>query len=381
MRERFSGVIGVALVLGIGTVPARAQLAYPPGYGGFGWGGWGSTVQGSIARGLGAFAAGAGVYNLSTAQANAINTDTVMRWNSAVWEAQHALNASNYARRLRRKARVNLAQARIYDRLRNHPNSSDVTNGDALNVVLDELTNPKVSSAALRTIREPLNRDLIQNIPFQYASEMATICLHDMTAEDGWPPALRTATFTPEKKALHAAIQTALKEDEEGELTPETIQKVSDALNRLHAKLDQTVPESSPDYLPALRHLKALAGLVRILHSPQVEEIIAALEKYDGTTLGDLLAFMHVFNLRFAPARSFRQKQIYQQLYTQLVDQRDALYARLGAEPPPAPEHDLSGADAENHPARKALGPAASAFFQGMDWDNLTGLPKKTPSP
>src|SRR5262249_3829406 len=62
---------------------ASAQYGYPVGYGAYGWGGWGGggeTVQGSIARGLGVFAAGAGQYNQQTAIANSINTDTVMRW-------------------------------------------------------------------------------------------------------------------------------------------------------------------------------------------------------------------------------------------------------------------------------------------------------------
>ena len=54
---------------------AHAQWFYPPGYGDWGWGGWGGggTVQGDVARGLGTFAQGAGVYNLKTAEAKSIN--------------------------------------------------------------------------------------------------------------------------------------------------------------------------------------------------------------------------------------------------------------------------------------------------------------------
>ena len=64
-----------------------------------------------------------------------------------------------------------------------------------------------------------------------------------------------------------------------------------------------------------------MSGLTRMLYSPQMEQIIAELEDYQGTTLGDLLGFMQAFNLRFAPANSFRQRQIYLKLYPMLAEQ------------------------------------------------------------
>ena len=83
---RSAAALAVAVVAFHGTA-VRAQYGgyYPGGYGG--WGGWGGggTVAGDTARGLGAFAAGAGQYNLDSAQAASINTDTVMRWNNYVW--------------------------------------------------------------------------------------------------------------------------------------------------------------------------------------------------------------------------------------------------------------------------------------------------------
>ena len=83
---RSAAALAVAVVVFPGTM-VRAQYGgyYPGGYGG--WGGWGGggTVAGDTARGLGAFAAGAGQYNVDTAQAASINTDTTMRWNNYVW--------------------------------------------------------------------------------------------------------------------------------------------------------------------------------------------------------------------------------------------------------------------------------------------------------
>ncbi|MFO0949976.1 MAG: hypothetical protein U0835_02260 [Isosphaeraceae bacterium] len=78
--------LGLALGMSLAAGEARAQWGYgyyPGGYGGYGqygWGGWGGgTVQGSIARGLGYYAVGAGQYNLDTAAARSINANTGLR--------------------------------------------------------------------------------------------------------------------------------------------------------------------------------------------------------------------------------------------------------------------------------------------------------------
>ncbi len=64
--HRYSGLAALLVVmLSVPGVSAHAQYGYPAGYGG--WGGGGSTVQGSIASGMGQFAAGAGAYNARTA--------------------------------------------------------------------------------------------------------------------------------------------------------------------------------------------------------------------------------------------------------------------------------------------------------------------------
>ena len=43
--------------------------------------------------------------------------------------------------------------AGIQDRLRNHPNQLDITDGDALNVLLDILLNPASAGRSLQTIK------------------------------------------------------------------------------------------------------------------------------------------------------------------------------------------------------------------------------------
>ena len=121
--------------------------------------------------------------------------------------------------------------------------------------------------------------------------------------------------------ALRKAIAAALDQNKAGNLEPETIQSVQDAIDKVRLKFEKTVPQDSPDYLSARDTIRAMVGLTRMLYSPKMEQILAELDDYQGTTLGDLLGFMQAFNLRFAPANSFRQRQIYTKLYPMLSEQ------------------------------------------------------------
>src|SRR5208283_4978782 len=130
---------------------AQAQWGYPGGYGGYGWGGWGGqTAQGDFARGLGAYAMGAGYYNQQTAVANSINADTVMRWNQFVYESQMNANRMHAEKLAANRAQTNQAVDQIRSRLRNNPERADIYRGDALNAALDEINDPRVYSKALQ---------------------------------------------------------------------------------------------------------------------------------------------------------------------------------------------------------------------------------------
>ena len=89
-----------------------------------------------------------------------------------------------------------------------------------------------------------------------------------------------------------------------------------------------------------------------------MKKILAELEDGKPRALGDLVAFMNAFNLRFGPATSPRQVEIYQQLVPMLAALRDSVADRQN---PPA-EPDRTG---------EGLKSAAKGAFQGMGWDQL----------
>ena len=190
----------VALLCVLAMYPStssRAQWGYPMGFGGFGWEGWGvGTLQGDMARGLGVMAAGEGFYNKQTAIADAIDTDTVMRWNQYIYESQ--MNSD-------RKRRERLAAARgrnirladeIQTRLRDNPETRDVHRGDALNATLDEINDPRVYTKALRGANARIGGELIRHIPFRYNAAAIDVGLHHL-ATDELPAALRDPNSRP----------------------------------------------------------------------------------------------------------------------------------------------------------------------------------------
>ena len=90
----------------------------------------------------------------------------------------------------------------------------------------------------------------------------------------------------------------------------------------------------------AANYIKALVAMSRMLQKPDVDKILAELDKVKETSLGSLLAFMHAYNLRFAPAKNATQSAIYSSLYPPMAAARDRIVASLkdpgaGGTPPP----------------------------------------------
>jgi len=257
-----------------------------------------------------------------------------------------------------RKEKINNSQASIHKRLSENPSDRDITNGDALNVILDQLTAPKVYKTSVRYAKTHLSPKMIRGIPFTYASEAVTIALDQMTSDQDWPLLLRSKQFDKERNAYSAAIDEAVKEDDTGDLTPETIQRVESAIRALWARVT-AVPPGTAGREEAVRHVKAMGAITKMLKSPALEQIIAGVDKYDGATTGDLLAFMHTFNLRFGVGRTPQQQALYRDLYLALDTQRDQILEQVG----------YAAAAPRENPDPNGLHPGE--VFKDLDYDKL----------
>ena len=288
-----AGVLSLFL-LSAGTV--RAQ-----GWGWEGWGGWTNTPEGALAQGMGHFYKGAGIFNERTAIADSINADTMMRWNDYI-SAANQEGASRYvARRRENSANNRLQNDRIVSRIRDNP-TADIEMGDAINAAINQLTDPRVSSAALRLATAPIDASVIQDIAFRNASEGVTIVLSQIRAVTKWPSALELERFADQKKDFESIVEKAIKEDEEGEISSDTLKNAHTLVSVIRGKLAAEPLEGAKARDDATRFVKTLAGVIRLLERPDTTEAFNQLRTVKTTHLGNLIAFMEIYNLRFGQA-------------------------------------------------------------------------------
>ena len=68
----------------------------------------------------------------------------------------------------------------------------------------------------------------------------------------------------------------------------------------------------------ATRFLKTLAGLIRLLEKPDTTDAFNQLRRIEQTKLGNLIAFMEIYNLRFGAATTPRQRAVYRDLFARI---------------------------------------------------------------
>ena len=329
---------------------AFAQGYYPRGYGGYGWGGWQQqNPNATYMAGLGSYARGQGAYDVSKAEAQSINVDTVIKWNKALHARQKEIRAEAQVDEAREAAERDGRLARY-----------DLENGATLNAMLMRIMDFDPILAKAPLAKAPLSPSAVREIPFRWDTEAITLCLDEMTASDAMPNALRDDRLAPQREALGQAVRAAIVEDAKGDVSPATMKRVSGAIADLRSKFAQIggqpgLGEQDPEV-----YFTALAGMSRMLHDPGMKKALVLLEDAQDVTIGRLVAFMQAYNLRFGPATTPRQIEIYEGLAPAL----NAIAADLDAK-----------AVATTGPALakggKPLQSAAKDVFKGMSWAQL----------
>src|SRR5262249_28659700 len=153
----------------------------------------------------GSYARGQGTYQLDKAKADAINVDTMVKWNKALRARQAAL------REEQRKKAIEEDAAR-----QNRVAALDLKDGTTLNNLLLQIFDSDPTVVKSGRARAPLNASTIREIPFEWDSEAITICVDQMTAKESIPTPLLDPQYVDERNALHAAVVPALEEDAKG---------------------------------------------------------------------------------------------------------------------------------------------------------------------
>lgn len=290
----------------------------------------GSTPQGDVLRGEGVALSGLGFFNLATAQANMINTQAWMTLNQYLYEARMEERKRFHALLMRRKENNNKSLAEIQKRLRESPTETDLRRGDALNVLLDDLTAPTIHPSTLRYAKVPLVGGTLQRIPLHLPTLGGVISMRQLTVDDDWPIPLRAEAFAVERRNYLKAVDRVLEQELDGRVSPDAVQAVRQAVDDLRDKMEQKISIHDRDaFLQSKNFIDALEKAARLLQQPAVDRLLAEMERYPGTTVGDLLEFMQRHNLQFSEAVSPADWTLYRELYEQLCMQRTALKGQM----------------------------------------------------
>jgi hypothetical protein len=312
-RRCFSALV---VLTSLGT-SARPQIIGP-----------GSTLAGDYLRGVGIAAMGMGQYNLLTAQAESINLDTTIRWNEYL-AAVAKQQTKEYRARIEAEAtKSKEAYKENRKRLLESPEARDVLTADALNRILEQMQDAKIDQSTLRAseFRVPLSVDMIRKIPFKLSEKgekfsMDRLCLKSKAT---WTVALQDEHFELYKKAYQRALDKALEQAIDGKMQLPTIEGVEAAADQLLQRLDAIVgPSADRLYTEAKQRLNELKSTVRLLKTAKVELAIAEIDKYSGTTVGDLMGFMQIHNLRIATAETPEERKLLPELYASLKEQSE----------------------------------------------------------
>jgi hypothetical protein len=322
--------ITATLIVALATpaMPARAQSSVSGGYGpligGFVWyGGPGSTIEGDLARGLGQFALGAGFYNEFTARAEAIHAETLWRCNQYAYLSQQETKQAYAQRSQSRRNRIVRAKAATYQRLHDHPTPRDIARGDALNVALDELRDPRGSLHALKGARARIRGPLVRDIPLHYAPAAITFSVNQLL-QDGPPPVLWSGAFAAERTALVTFTAKVRKEiGERDELRPEAIAQGLDLIRATRARVEVVLPAGTAARREAEAYLKGWSVLCPMLGTPAADVLLAGADGRPETKLGELVGVMSRHDLRFGVARTPQQRVVFDELYPLLASFRD----------------------------------------------------------
>jgi hypothetical protein len=319
-------VLGLVVLVSMTGGEARAQW----GYGGWGWCGWGggvATPESAALEGAGSYAMGAGMYNLDTAQARSINADTAMRFNEYTAAVSDESARVYAARNNQQYARNRSAYETRRQQLRTTPEKRDIESGEALNLAVEDLSDPKLGSAAMRASKAPVSASLIGTVPFIYASERVTLMLDDIRASIKWPEVFEDARFVDDKKTFDELAARIRQETNDGEVSAKSRRDATAFGQNLRAKLDAQPLKDPEDQKEALRFLAACTSVMAMLEKPNIGPALIELRKIQDTMIGNLLGFMHFYNLRFGPAKTIPEKRAYQQLFEILDATRDQVLA------------------------------------------------------
>jgi hypothetical protein len=268
--------------------------------------------------------------------ANSIQLDTDIRLNEYIYGClmnENRMNAEH------RAAMIKLNHEnfdKLQQRIRNNPEARDVTKGDALNALLEQLNSPKIQESSARSVEIPLSVDEVRRIPFKLGAKgVSRFSIARLTAKGSgkWPIAFQDVQFDRVRKDFEHALDDVLEQQYKGAVQMQVITSLVKTIDILESKLDK-VWEASTDkrYIEGKARLREMRASVEMFKFLNIQQALGDLDRYAGTTVNDLRLFMNRHGLQFADADNPDEKTLFPTLYTKLVDMKDKVSVGLAVQ-------------------------------------------------
>ena len=286
----------------------------------------GTTPAGDYLRGLGIAADGLGSYNWKTAIGESIQTDTAIRADQYVREVlrQERVQFANHERA--KQARFNAKFNAIRERIRERPEMRDIITGNALNDVMTQLNDPRISDSSFRLAPARVSIEEIRRIPFALSEKGVTFSMRQLTfkGKGNWEVAFQDPSFALERKAYDRALDNALEHMIGQEMPEAVINTYQAAVADLETKVKgKPWPDGDKRRSEANDRLRAMRHITEVMKLKGTQGALAELDSYGGTTVNDLRLFMNRHKLRFGVADSGEERELYARLYESLVGVRE----------------------------------------------------------
>lgn len=298
------------------------------------------TVEGDILRGQGAFAAGAGWYNLNTAKGNAINVRAMRNYNEEVRQNMNGKMKHWQDKDATRDLTVEQAKKRAQERMkqiRENPTADDIRSGDALNMLTVVLTDPSVKQQDWYAHAVALPEQAsVKNIVFCYYPNRISakdlkidVAISRLGTGVDWPVAFTAEAFADERMAYEESAANVKASILKGKFEPKEMKALDNSLESLLAEVNRTYAGEKNGFLSKGKEFHAeLKDATKLFNggvADYAKELLAETEKHDARTVGELVAFMLKYRLFFAPANSPKSIELYSRLYSSLKDQSEKL--------------------------------------------------------
>lgn len=336
------------------------------------------NAEGSFLRGLGS-------YNLNTARADSINTDTVIRWKEDLRRIENERRDLQARKLAGKKIKIEEAKEQLRQqeiKLRLDPSPDDIRSGQALNALLFDLTDPDIKSDdwASKIVKLPDGAS-VKNLIFRFtpsgsssnaskALSKGVIALSMLDIEGKWPTAMKQKELDAERRSYETAYASLRNQLQTDTFNVKSLEQLDNSLRALKAKVATAVTKERGYRDEALKFVDDLTNATRFFDAATIDyakEILVDTQDHDATTVGELVGFMLKYRLQFASAeRSATGRVLYGQLYEAMQQQIKS----LGIKPPelsaktgdPAQPQNGSIAD-EQKEARKSADRKLQAAF------------------